>query len=133
MSSLTLGGAVAVSARTGGATERADGLAEPEVGGAKVVPPLRNTMGFVDDEQRHADGGEPLAEPRLAEPLRRDVGDAGAIFGQPGQRGLLVARRQRRVEPQDLDVELGELVVLIFHERDERRDHERHAVEFQRR
>ena len=52
MSSLTFGGAVAVSASTGGWFERAHGLAEAEVRGAEVVPPLRDAVRLVDDEQR---------------------------------------------------------------------------------
>ena len=112
--------------------ERAHRFAEAEVRRAEVVTPLRDAVRLVDHEQRDADLRQVIAEPRFAEPLGRDVRDARAILREPRQRRLLVARRQRRVEPQHFDVELGELVVLILHQRDQRRHHERHAIELER-
>jgi len=51
---------------------------------------------LVDDEQRDAHAREPVAEPRFAEPLGRDVRDARAILREPRQRGRFVAARASR-------------------------------------
>ena len=56
----------------------------------------------------------------------------GRFSREPRERGLLVARRERGVEAQHVDVELGELVVLILHQRDQRRDDERDARQLER-
>jgi hypothetical protein len=97
------------------------------------VAPLRDAVGLVDDEQRDLDVDEALAEARIRQPLGRDVGDARALVGEPGQRGGLVARRHRRVEPHDVDAQLDQLVVLILHQRDQRRHHQRDAGQLERR
>ncbi len=112
--------------------ERADRVAEAQVRRAKVVAPLRDAVGLVDDEQRDPHAAEPLAEARLAEPLGRHVGDARHAGGQARERGRLVARRERRVEAQHLHAEQVELVVLILHQRDQRRHDKRDAGQLER-
>src|SRR5262249_45290446 len=61
-----------------------------------------------------------------------DVRDARTRLAQPGQRRRLLARPERGVEAQDLHPEHLELVVLVLHQRDERRHHQRGAGELER-
>jgi len=113
--------------------ELGDRLAEAEIGRPEVVPHCEmqcassttKSATFTRDSEERKAG--------VAEPLGSDVGDAGPRLHEPRQRSVLLARAERRVEPQHLDAEHLELIVLIFHERDERRDDERGAGELERR
>ena len=110
---------------------RAHRVAQPEVGRAEVVPPLRDAVRLVDHEQRHPRARERLAEPGVTQALGRHVRHARAAAREALEGGVLVARRERGVEPHHLEPELGQLVVLILHQRDERRDDQRDAVELE--
>jgi len=132
MSSLTRDGAVAVSARTGGWPRARTASPRPRYAGRKSWPHCEMQCASSTTNSGDVDAGQPSAEARLAEPLRGDVGDAGSARRQPGQRLGLVPRRQRGVEPEHLDVEALELVVLILHQGDQRRHHQGDAGELER-
>ena len=104
----------------------ARGLAEAEVGGTEVVAPLRDAVRLVDDEEGGAVGAQPLelgAEGAVDDALgrqieeRRLVDDGDFVHDRARGRG-----RHRRVEAHGVDAERVELVELIVHERDQRRD-----------
>ncbi len=111
--------------------ERPAQLPDPEVVGPEIVPPLADAMGLV-----HGDRGDlrpPQHARRRTEPLRREIEDLQAPRLQPledGARLLLAVAAGQRARRH---ARLPERPHLVAHQRDERRDHERHPLAHQRR
>ena len=94
MSSLTFGGAVAVSASTGGLpSARPPRRARGTRDGSRA-PTARCSAPRRPRTARRCTCVRRSRKPRLAEPLRRDVRDARPVLREPRERGLLVARRR---------------------------------------
>jgi hypothetical protein len=105
-------------------------LAELEVLGPEVVPPLAHAVRLVDHEEADLGGSEPISEPRRCEALRRHV-QHSHLAGERALEGAAVrARVALRVD------QLGaatEALDLVGHQRDERRHDDREpAVEDRR-
>ena len=135
MSSATCGVAVAVEATIASRAEPARGVGEAEVVGPEVVPPLRDAVRLVDDEQPDPRLPDPLEEPGRGEALGRDVEQPQLA---PTPRASSAARFARRVllgvdERDRPGARALERLDLVLHQRDERRDDERQVVAHQRR
>ena len=96
-------------------------MSEPEVRRPEVVPPRRDAVRLVHDEERHALRRERRAHVAPLEPLGRDVHDVALPARDRPEGPALLSGAERRVEPRRGDGEARELVVLIAHEREERR------------
>ncbi len=117
--------------RRGGHSEerRIAELGEPstdeEVVRAEVVPPHAHAVHLVHDDESDPDRAQRLDEARLPKPLRRRVDEPlppGRDLGEP-RSGLL--RRKRRVhERRGRRHRRGQLVDLVLHQRDQRREDE---------
>jgi hypothetical protein len=129
MSAATCGVAVAVSASTVGVAQRAHGLAERHERGPEIVPPLRDAMRFVHDEERDLGLLERREEFRVREALGRGEDDLGLALLHVLDRFAFLRGAQGAVDRLGFDADLLELVGLVLHQRDERRDHHRGAVE----
>ena len=133
MSSMTGAVAVAVSASTGGLPSAVQRIGDLEERGAEIVAPLRDAVGFVDHEEIELDLLAALS--RNAGSDRRS-GVVKTISTWPlrdcFERGLLLARGERAVHFDRRHARLRELVDLVFHQRDQRRDDERRARQMQR-
>lgn len=79
-------------------------------------------MRLVHDEERHARAPEQVEVLRVLEPLGRHVDEREIALPYPVDRLPLRRHAQRRVELGGGDVGLGQLLSLILHQRDERRD-----------
>ncbi len=108
-------------------------MAQPSVIGPEVVAPLADTVRLVDRHQtqtgRTHGCEKPLAAEALGHHVHQAVLSAGHVF-QP--RGLL-PHRQRAVDVRNRQAQTAELIHLILHQRDQRRDHQRQSVQHHRR
>ena len=125
----TSGVAVAVHASTRGGRRRCEQRADAPVVGAEVVAPLRDAVGLVDRDELHVAARERLDERVGREALGRRVDE----LVPPAQHGRLAAATlvgiERRGEEGRRHAARLERAHLVFHERDERREHERRALE----
>jgi hypothetical protein len=125
--------------RIGGGRQRcaAPGIAlvqhaQRAVFGAEVVSPLAHAMRLVDGEQRQLALGMQVVEQTQktwrVQPLGRGVeqGDVAALQAQLHLLRLVVA--QGGVQIGGADAGLMQRADLVVHERDQRRDHDRHAM-----
>src|SRR4051794_6551477 len=106
---------------------------ELQVVGPEVVAPLGDAVRLVDREQRDLRLAEPREETLVVEALRRDVQQPELTATQAVGDIARLGGVQARVEPRRIDALTGKQVDLILHQRDQRRDDHRHAVEHQRR
>ena len=89
----------------------------------KIVTPLRDTVGFVDGEQRDRNLSKQLQHARHEQALGRDI-DKIEITGQQRLLERVIFRRiQRRIERGRANAELFECRDLILHQCDQRRNH----------
>ena len=108
-------------------------VGEAEVVGPEVVAPLRDAVRLVDDEQADLDVLHRLQERRRGEALGRDVEQAQLAVGGGLQRGAVVGGVALGVDERDAaGRDLRQRLDLVLHERDERRDDERHVVAHER-
>ena len=106
---------------------------QPGVVGAEIVAPLADAMRLVDRQQAQPRAPDCLQEPAAAEPFRHHVDDPHLAAGDRIQAALLLARAERAVDVRDRQAQAAELVDLVLHQRDQRRDDQRQPVEHQRR
>ena len=90
-------------------------------------------MRLVHREARERNAGEGRGEALVCETLRRDVEKTPPAGERVLEDPLPVPRGHERVNRRRRDAAAGELVHLVLHERDERRDDERRARQHQRR
>ena len=109
--------------------QQAAEIAQPGVIGAKIVPPLADAMGLVDRQQLQPHRPHRLEEPPAAEPLRHHVDQAELAGRHPVEPGVLLGHRQRAVDERDRQAQRLELIDLVLHQGDQRRDHQRQAVQ----
>ena len=133
MSSITASVAVAVSASTGGLPSARQRRGDLEVGRAEVVAPLRDAVRLVDDEEATGCARRASRNRGVDEPLGRGEDDArGAGGDAPSPRPRSRPRRRELLSCDGGDAELAQLVALVLHQRDQRRDDERGAGQVQR-
>ena len=106
---------------------------ELQVVGSEVVAPLGDAVRLVHGEQRDLRPHELSEEPLVVEPLRGDVEQLQAARAKPLGDVAKLVRAEARVEPSGVDALADEEVDLILHQRDQRRDDDRDAVEQERR
>ena len=133
MSRRTLSVAVAVSAIVGRVAQHAAEVAQPSVIGAEVVPPLADAVGLVDRQQPQFHGPHRFQEAAAAEPFGHDVDQAELARRHAVQPLVLLGHRQRAVDERGGDAAGLQLIDLVLHQRDQRRDDERQPVQRQRR
>ena len=103
-------------------------IAQPGVVGAKIVPPFADAMGLVDRQQLQPHRPHRLQKPRAAEPLRHDVDQAELARRHAVEPVVLLGRRQRAVDERHRQPQRLELIDLVLHQRDQRRDDQRQPV-----
>jgi hypothetical protein len=122
MSASTRSVAVAVKASTGGDPSVFSGGAEREEGGTEVVSPFRQAMRFVHDEQVHMVLPQPFEEGGIFEPLRGGEDEFHFRRLDGLKRILQLGRVNRGIHLPRPDAERPQLVGLVLHQRDQRRD-----------
>ena len=111
----------------------ARGVGEAEVVGPEVVPPLRDAVRLVDDEEPDLRRAHRLEERRRGEALGRDVQQPQLARGRALERQAVVGGVLLRVDERGAPGgRHGERVDLVAHERHERRDDERQVVAHER-
>ena len=132
MSACTVGVAVAVSAMTGArigsAAQAGQILAQHAVVGPEVMAPLRDAMRLINGDQRQFALGQHLGKSGHAQPLRRD--EEKLQIASQIVRAHLTGRAalQAGVNARHTQAKRGQLRRLIFHERDQGRDHQRRSA-----
>ena len=104
-------------------------IAEPGVIGAKIVPPLADAVCLVDGQQLQIHAADRLEEPPAAKPLRRHVHQPEPARGHLVEPLVLLGRGQRAVDERDRQAERFELIDLVLHQGDQRRDDQRQSLQ----
>nr|WP_263769547.1 hypothetical protein [Propionivibrio soli] len=108
------------------ATQRLPRAAEFEKCRAKIVAPLREAVRLVNNEEAYTAASEFAGKLGIGtQTLRRSEQKSGRTAAQRFPDLLLARSVECAIERQGADTQRLELVALILHERDERRDDER--------
>ncbi|OPZ09086.1 MAG: hypothetical protein BWZ08_00699 [candidate division BRC1 bacterium ADurb.BinA292] len=107
-------------------------LAQAAVFGPEIVAPLADAVGFVDGEERDARLAQRVEEAIEQQPLRRDVEDLEPRLAHGGEDGAALIERHRAVEAGRRHAAADQRVDLVLHQRDQRRDDDRHPLHRQR-
>ena len=99
-------------------------LAEQRIVRPEVVPPVGDAVGFVDREKIDLDLRERFQKSRAAEPLGRDVDQLVSAGFDAIQSGGPLQLAQAGVNERRRDASRGELLHLILHQCNQRRDDE---------
>ena len=121
--------------RQGDGLRAANGFAEgaqAQVVGPKVVAPLRDAVRLVHGEERDLSAAQGLDEVRAAEAFGRDVEELETPLAHARDPLLLLLEVERAVDEGRRQPARVERVHLVFHQRDERGDDDRHALEHER-
>ena len=106
--------------------QRLETAPDEEVVGAEVVAPHAHAVHLVHDDETDADVGQEIDEARLPQALGRRVDEALVSGGHAGESRGRLLRRERGVDERRGRRDLRrELVDLVLHERDQRREDER--------
>ena len=108
-----------------------DGRPHAQVIGAEVMAPVRDAVRLVHGKQAHAGLGDGVHERLAAEALGRDVEQLVFAHAQAAQANVGLRVAQAGVDEGAGDTALGELIDLVFHQSDQRRNHQRRAVAHQ--
>ena len=112
--------------------KRAAQLADAQVIGAEIMAPLADAMRLVHGDQRHADAPQHAQRRPRSQPFGRDIQqlEPPGLQRIPHFGGLFlgIARGQR----PGLYPGLAQRAHLVAHQRDQRRNHQRHPVAHQR-
>ena len=114
-----------------GVAQHAAEIAQPGVIGAEIVAPLADAVGLVDRQQFQAHRPHRFQKPRAAEPLRHDVDQAELARRHAIEPVVLLGDGQRAIDERDRKPAGLELIDLVLHQGDQRRDHQRQPVERQ--
>ncbi len=106
---------------------------EPAIIRPKIMAPLADAVGLVHHEADRPRALQRGAEGAVAQPLGGDVDQVQPTPGQRGLRRLPVGDRHSRVQRRGGDPPGAKRVHLVLHQGDQRRDHDRGAVEQERR
>ena len=108
-------------------TQQRQAFVEHAVLGSKIVAPVRDAVGFVDGDQDRLAPGEHFREARDAEPFGRDEQEVEiareVLLADPPRLAAVAAG----VDPLGDEAARPKLRGLIFHQRDQRTDHQRGA------
>ena len=99
--------------------------------GPEIVPPLADAVRLVDGDEPHAAFAQEAAQAIAAladEPLRRHVEQPARIGSNPRQHLVALRQRQRAVQVGGRHAIHPKAIDLILHQRDQRRNDERHAA-----
>jgi hypothetical protein len=96
--------------------------------GPEIVPPLRHAVRFVDREQADARLFEQIEKTRRHEPLGRDIQQIELAVAQRALGGRGLGAGQRRIQIGRAHADLVQRRDLVLHQRDQRRNHDAHAV-----
>ncbi len=114
--------------------EPARGVRQAEVVGPEVVPPLRDAVRLVDDEEADRHLAQRLEEAGRGEALRRDVEQPQLARPRAVQHPAVGVRVLLGVDERDRAADAAlERLDLVLHQRDERRDDDRQVAAQQRR
>ncbi len=113
--------------------QQAAEMAEPGIIGAKIVPPLAGAMGLVNRQQLDPHRPNRIEKSPAAKPLRHHVEQPKLAGGHPLEPVVLLRRRERAIDEAHRQTQRLELIDLVLHQRDQRRNHQRQPVESQRR
>jgi hypothetical protein len=112
--------------RNGGrVTEAPADVAELRILGAEVVAPLADAVGLVDREKLGLERRQKRLEVRREEPLGGDVEQSVEADLELADDLTLVGGAERAVQHRCVDPLVAQLLDLILHQRDQRRDHDR--------
>jgi hypothetical protein len=92
-----------------------------------VVAVAVRAMNLVDDEEIHRGPGQQFAQLWRCELFGSGKQKLHGSASDLQPRSAHLVRRQRAVDLHRLDAEVRHLFELIAHERNQRRDHDRHA------
>jgi hypothetical protein len=104
-------------------------VAEGEIVGTEVVSPLAHTVGFVDHEETDGAPDQVLEKRAVLEPFGCEVQDLALAFADHAVCLTRFRGVEVRVHGDRLYAVGEELVVLILHQCDERRDNDRQPFE----
>ena len=106
--------------------ERLECPSDEEVVGSEVVTPHADAVHLVDHDEADADRAELLDERRIAEPLGGRVQQSGSPGDDVIESASGLVCLERGVDERRCCSDLGrELIDLILHQRDQRRENER--------
>ena len=94
----------------------------------EVVPPFADAVRFIDGDLRHLPLAQIVEKARQHQPLGGGVEQLVLPLPQAAQASARVIRSERGVEKSGRDSARRELVHLILHQRDERRDDDRQTI-----
>jgi hypothetical protein len=109
------------------------GFSQTPVIRTEIVTPLRNAVCLVDDEPRDRQFAEEPQELTGREPFGRHIQQPQAPGAGSAQHAVPAVGGQHRMQRAGPNSAAVQLVDLILHQRDERRDHERRARQHDRR
>ncbi len=113
--------------------ERTERAADEEIVGPETDAPERDTVGLVDDDAGHTGAAQRVDEGLLAQPLGRDIDQLVATFGDATQPRRDLAAVERAMDRRCACGQRRRQVIdLVFHERDQRREHQCRAGQQQR-
>ncbi len=101
---------------------------ELQVFGPKVMAPLADAMGLVDGEESDLHAIEELQEGRQDEPFRSDVDEIEPVRPQIGAHAHPLFVGEAGVERGGADADLAQILHLVAHQRDQRRDDDPDAL-----
>ena len=93
----------------------------------ELVPPLRDAVCLVDGDQAHPQPAQEAPKPLDSQPLRRDVEYLDESLSDLPHHPLDVPQRKGAVDEPRRDAIRVQPVHLVLHQRDQRRDNQRHA------
>ena len=103
-------------------------LDQPRIIRAKIVAPFADAMGFIDRQKSHVALSDDFEKLRLPKPFRRDVQQPVPALGDFGVPPLTLFARERRVDERRFDSSGSQRIHLVFHQRDQRRQHQRDSA-----
>ena len=107
-------------------------MAKFAVLGAKIMPPLRDTMRFINGKQRDLCPADHVLEAGRDDPFRCHIQEVEFAAADRVAHIHELFARQRGIERCGADTQLLERLHLVAHQRDQRRDHNADPVPAQR-
>ena len=94
----------------------------------EIVAPFADAMRLVNGDEFHVPALQIGQKSGKHQPLRRDVEQTEFAIVQAAQAFAAFARRERRIQKRRRDAAGLQRVHLVFHQRNQRRNHDREAV-----
>jgi len=99
--------------------------------GPEIMAPLRNTVGFIDRNQRHGNRIQAMDKTGSHYPFGGDVKQVQFTTVQSGQHRSGLSRTQIGVVHGRVYAVSLQGIYLVFHQRDQWRDHDRQSIAMQ--